>query len=326
MKPQRWVQLSLLLGLLAGMLFPPLAQAGTALPALVEQLKQGRVSETALQGKGMQSADHLFLLGWLYDQGSYGVPQDRSYARELLQQAAEQGQFDAMDYCWHRCLALTPEVMQQLQRGVERSHKQALYLQARVLRLRHDGSGAEAWQRSELLLKGAASQGLLAASDQLFVDEFIGWSKDKRTLEQAEEKLELCIDQGRVSCYYLLGALYQRHDYPQWALFYYQVLALVDPALYRSYLSDADMDAILSQRPQPDLAIVRSRAASYLSQRSPTGNPAIDRFQVCKSSAGLSCVESLSQAAEQCTLSYFEKSYLRDLPASAGYRACVAQL
>ncbi|MEH6649552.1 MAG: SEL1-like repeat protein [Motiliproteus sp.] len=324
MKPQRWVQVALLTGLLTGMMFPPLAQADAAVSALVEQLKRGQVSDIALQGKGMQRADHLFLLGWLYDRGSYGVPQNRTYARQLLQQAAEKGQFDAMDYCWYHCLTLTPEVLQQLQRGVEGSHKQALYLQARLLRLpsENDDTG----QRSQSLLTSAASQGLSAASDQLFVDDFIDWSKDKRTLEQAEEKLELCVDQGRVVCYYLLGAFYQRHDYPQWALFYYQVLALVDPPLYRSYLSDADIAAIVSQRPQPNLEVVRSRAASYLSQRGPTGNPAIDRFQVCKQSAGLSCVESLSQAAEQCSLSYFENTHLRDLPASTGYQTCVAQL
>lgn len=324
------VQVVLLVGLLAGLVLPQQVWADDGVSVLVEQLKQGQVSEPALQGKGMQRADGLFLLGWLYDQGRYGVSKNPERGRELLQQAAELGQFDAMHYCWSECLTLTPAILQQLQQGVELGQPQALYLQALYLRLEQpEGVLTEQVRRLGLpqaLLERAAKRQHAGAIGQLYIDQFVEWARSKRGLGEAESKLERCVDEGLTVCYYLLGALYQKHGYPQRALFNYQVLSLVDPHLYQSFQVQSQLAGLLKQRPQPDFGVERSRVASYLSQRSPTGNDRIDRFQRCRLVNGLDCVERLSQAGQQCSLEYFESDLLRNLSSSSGYRRCVGQL
>ncbi len=310
----------MLMGLLIGIVLPQQVQADEWVSALVDQLKQGQVSEPALQGKGMQSADGLFLLGWLYDQGRYGVTKNPGRAHELLQQSAELGQFDAMRYCWPRCLVLTPAVLEQLRQGVEQERPQALYLQGQYLRQQGQD------QQAQVLLEQAASQHYVDAVGQRYVDQFVVWARDKRSLNEAVSRLERCVDGGLTVCYYLLAAFYQKHDDPQWALFYYQVLSLVDPELYLRYQAQSQIAGLLKLRPQPDLGVVRSRAASYLSQRGVTGNDRIDRFQRCRAAGSLECVESISQADLQCLLMDLESSLLRGLRDSVGYLNCVKRL
>ncbi|MEH6471373.1 MAG: hypothetical protein V7752_08985 [Halopseudomonas sp.] len=290
-------------------------QADSRLSELVTQLKQGQVSDAALYGKGMQSADGLFLLGWLYQQGRYGVAKDPQRGRELIQQAAEKGQYDAMHYCWSHCLELTPQVLEQLRQGVERNQLQAVYLQSQLL-------GNDGLQSADQLLLKAARQGHREAIGRLYANHFVDWAKQKRTLAEAEAKLQRCVDEGVTACYYLLGALYERHNNHQQALFYYQLLELVDPPLFQSYVEADHIAELLEYRPLPTLSVMRSRVASYLSQRSASGNDLIDRFQQC--GADYPCIRRLSVADQQCLLSYFEASHLRDLRDSDGYRSCQA--
>lgn len=330
-----------------GMALPQQVRADARMSVLVEQLRQGQVSEARLQGKGMQGAGSLFLLGWLYDQGRYGVAKNPERARELLQQAAELGQFDAMHYCWSDCLTLTPVVLRHLRQGVEQGQLQALYLQALYLRDVQSRDGyllAESLpQSSNPLSSPAQSESLTPAEPQelferaakrqhvdamgeVYIGQFIEWAAQKRELAEAESKLQTCVGEGLTVCYYLLGALYQKHNDPQWALFYYQVLSLADPELYRRYQAQSQIDRLLAQRPQSDLGVVRSRAASYLVQRGVTGNQQIDRFQRCSLADNLACVERVSQADQQCLLGYFAASHLKNLRNSPGYQDCIAQL
>lgn len=293
--------------------------AETGLAELIAQLKQGQVADSALQLKGVQSADRLFLLGWLYQQGSYGIKPDLQRGRALLQQAAEKGQFDAMHYCWRRCLDLTPEVLEQLRLGVERNHVQALYLQSQLA----DTMAGGALSADQLLLE-AARQGHRDAIGRLYVDHFLVWAGKKRTLAEAVTKLQRCVAEGVVVCYYLLGALYERHSDHQQALFYYQVLQQVDPELYQDYIDTAHIAKLLARMPQPSLAVLHSRVASYLAQQPSSGNQQIDRFQRC--GADYPCVRRLALTAPSCLLRYFEASHLQGLRDSEGYLACQARI
>lgn len=292
-------------------------QADAGVEALVSQLKQGQVADVELQLKGMQSADGLFLLGWLYQQGSYGVERNPQRGRALIQQAAERGQFDAMHYCWRRCLEFAPEVREQLRLGVERNQPQALYLQSRLADLASGGLAADQ------LLLGAARLGHPEAIGRLYTAHFVTWAKQRHTLDAAVSKLQRCVTEGVTVCYFLLGALYERHNDHQQALFYYQLLALVDPALYRQYLDAGHLQQLAGYLPQPTLALVQSRAASYLAERDAGGNQQIDRFKRC--GADYPCVRQLSLTDQSCVLSYFEASHLLGLRDSEGYRACQAE-
>jgi len=313
-RPVLLVGLLMLLGVLSSRVF-----AVSDVGELVSQLRQGQVTETELQWKGMQSADRLFLLGWLYQQGRYGVMLDLPRGQALIQQAAEQGQFDAMHYCWQHCLELTPGVLSQLQLGSDRNQAQAQYLQSQL----PVGSAAGTLSADQLLL-AAARQGHPQAIGRLYVDHFVTWAEQVHTLDEAVTKLQRCVTEGVVVCYYLLGALYERHNDHQQALFYYELLALIDPALYQRYVGDAHRDRLLDYLPQQGLALplLQSRSASYLSQRDASGNQQIDRFKRC--GTDYSCAFRLSQADQACLLEYFEATHLRGLRDSDGYRACAA--
>lgn len=304
----------LLLWALGGALWSLWAQADAGVDELVSQLKQGQVADAEL--RGVQSADGLFLLGWLYQQGSYGVGRDPQRGRELMQQAAERGQFDAMHYCWRECLDLTPEVLEQLRLGVERHQPQALYLQSQL-------ANAGGRLTADQLLLEAARLGHPEAIGRLYADHLVTWAKQRRTLDAAVTKLQRCVAEGVTICYFLLGALYERHNDHQQALFNYQLLALVDPALYRQYLGTEQLQRLLAYLPQPSLALLQSRAASYLAQRDLSGNQQLDRFKRC--GADYPCVRQLSLSDQSCVLSYFEASHLAGLRDSEGYRACQAE-
>ncbi len=316
-------QAALLLGLL-GSLLTQIAQSDDAVSELVLQLRQGSVAESALQGQGMQSADGLFLLGWLYDQGSYGVDRDMERARELLQQAAELGQFDAMHYCWGRCLTLTPEVLEQLRQGVGKSQPQALYLQSLLVASGLAVSEEAVYLSAAALQLQAARQGSLDAMNRLYTEHFVNWAAQGHTLNEAKGKLQYCIDDGVEACFYLLGALHEQHNDHQQALFYYQVLALVDPARYQRYLSTEKIAELLSRAATPSIDVVRARAASYLAQRSPTtGSDQIDRFSYCRDAIGYRCASRLARTDSRCMLSDFSSTYLRGFRDSAGYSRCL---
>ncbi|MFT5720365.1 MAG: hypothetical protein ACI9W6_000655 [Motiliproteus sp.] len=299
-----------------------ITQADAGVDELVAQLKQGQVADAVLQRQGMQGAqraDGLFLLGWLYRQGSYGVARDLPRGQALIQQAAELGQFDAMHYCWRRCLTLTPGVREHLRLGVERHQPQALYLQSLQSQ---SGVGEEAAGRltPDQLLLGAARLGHRAAIGRLYTDYFVSWAAEPRTLDAAVTKLQRCV---LGTCYLMLGALYERHNDHQQALFNYQLLALVDPALYRHYLDAEHLQQLLARLPQPALALLQSRAASYLAERDMNGDQQLDRFKRC--GADYPCVRRLSLTDPFCVLSYFEGSHLVGLRESQGYRACQAE-
>ncbi|MEH6824272.1 MAG: SEL1-like repeat protein [Motiliproteus sp.] len=320
-----WRPLLLLGWALLGGVLAPWAQAEAGLAELVAQLKQGQVVDSELSLKEVQSADGLFLLGWLYQQGSYGVKPDLQRGRALLQQAAEKGQFDAMHYCWQDCLDLTPEVLEQLRLGVESNHVQALYLQSQLADVMAvDVVTAERSLSADQLLLEAARQGHRDAIGKLYVDHFLGWARQKRTQAEAVAKLQRCVAEGVVVCYYLLGRLYERHNDHQRALFYYLLLQQVDPELFRGYIDAAHIAKLLAHLPQPSLALLQSRVASYLAQQPSSGNPQIDRFKRC--GIDYPCIRRLARTDASCLLPYFETSYLHGLRDSAGYRACQASV
>tara|TARA_R110001583_G_scaffold91007_2_gene233013 strand:+ start:50 stop:952 length:903 start_codon:yes stop_codon:yes gene_type:complete len=292
------------------------AEALGALGALVAELKQGQVSDPEQHLQRSQSADGLFLLGWLYQQGGYGVAKDREKSTALIQQAAEKGQLDAMHYCWRRCLDLTPEVLDQLQRAVARNQGQALYLQSQL------ASAAVSGRSPDQLLLDAARQGHPDAIGRLYTVHFVDWARQTRTLKEAVAKLERCVSEGVSVCFYLLGALQERHQDHQQALLYYQVLALVDPIMYRTYVDAEHLARLVQYLPQQQAAVTQSRAASYLAQLPISGNPQIDRFKRC--GADYPCARRLSQNDNRCMLGYFEASHLLGLRDSPGYRACQA--
>jgi hypothetical protein len=170
----------------------------------------------------------------------------------------------------------------------------------------------------------AARQGSLAAMSRLYAEHFVNWTARGHSLSKATRKLEYCVDDGIEVCFYLLGALHERHNDHQQALFYYQVLALVNPALYRRYIATEKTAELLKRAATPSIDIVRSRAASYLVQRSPiTGNDQIDRFSYCRDAIGYRCVFRLTQTDDRCMLSYFASTYMRDFRDSLGYRRCL---
>jgi TPR repeat protein len=281
---------------------------------LVDQLKQGRLSDPALVLKGNQSADQLFLLGWLYMQGGYGVPRDEPMGRELLQQAADQGHFDAMQYCWNRCLVLTTEVVEHIKRGAAAELPQALYLQAQL---------ASAAKADRLLLR-AAELGHRQAIELLYSDYFVVWAKQVRTLEEAVAKLENCADEGVVFCFYMLAALHERHQDHAQALFYYQVYALADPEPYQQLHSESHLQQLLGRLPQARMDLILSRAASYLAGRPVSGNERIDRFQRCRQQAGYRCVQQLSDVDRRCLPPYTDAAQLQGWRDSPGYQRCAA--
>ena len=306
------------LALLLWLLRPLLGHAESSVESLlVEQLKQGQVGSAVLQEKGLQQADDLFLLGWLYEQGGYGVTRDPERARRLLQQAAELGQFDAMHYCWQRCLILTDTVLEHLQQGVQQQHPQALYLQSQL----GQRPGLAAPDR---LLLQAARLGQRDAVNQLYTEHFIEWAKSRRSLGEAETKLKRCVGEGIGICYYLLGALFERHRDHEQALFYFRVLELVDATRFKRLLSQAHLQRLLEHLPQPRAELIQSRAASYLAQAAPTGNHRIDRFARCE--GDYACAFRLSQAHPRCTLAYLHDGLLAGLESSEGYRSCLVAL
>ncbi|MFT6914804.1 MAG: TPR repeat protein [Motiliproteus sp.] len=303
------------------------AQADAGMDELVSELQQGQVEDAALQLQGMQGeqrADGLFLLGWLYRQGSYGVGRDPQRGQAWIQQAAELGQFDAMHYCWRRCLTLTPGVQEQLRLGVERNQPQALYLLSLYPQelLLQSGSGEETADRltPDQLLLEAARRGHPDAIGRLYSDYFVSWAAQPRTLDAAVSKLQRCV---LGVCHLLLGTLYERHNDHQQALFNYQLLALVDPPLYRQYLDAGHLQQLLAALPPSALALVQSRAASYLAQRDTNADQQFDRFKHC--GADYPCIRQLSLTDPFCMLSYFEASHLPGLRDSEGYRACQAE-
>ncbi|RDE18348.1 hypothetical protein DV711_16965 [Motiliproteus coralliicola] len=289
------------------------------LQALVVQLQQGQVSDWAVHLKGMHSADGLFLLGWLLEGGVYGVEQDLDYGQQLIQQAAEMGHLGAIDYCWQRCLVLTPAIRQHLQQAAVRDQAHGLYLQSQL------GATPELPSPDRMLLE-AARQGHPDALGTLYVDHFVNWSRQKRSLDQAETKLKRCVDEGISICYYLLGALFERHGDHQQALLYFQLLQLVDRTLFDAYVSEAHMEQLMLRIPQPARGLIRNRAATQLALRAATGNDRIDRFRQCADQAGYDCVARVSRGDDRCMLSYFESSHLRELRDSPGYRRCLEQL
>ncbi|WP_421867110.1 hypothetical protein [Motiliproteus sp.] len=289
------------------------------LQSLVVQLQQGQVSDWAMHLKGMHSADGLFLLGWLLEGGVYGVERNPDYGHQLIQQAAEMGHLGAIDYCWQRCLELTPSIRQHLQQAAMRDQAYGLYLQSQL-------GATPALPSPDRMLLEAARQGHPDALGTLYVDHFVNWSRQRRSLGEAETKLKRCVDEGISICYYLLGALFERHGDHQQALLYFQILQLVDRTLFDSYVAEPHMQQLLTRVPVPARGLLRNRAATQIALRPATGNDRIDRFGQCADQAGYDCVARVSLADDQCMLSYFEHSHLSELRDSPGYRRCLEQL
>ncbi len=297
----------------------PLQAADADLYRLGEQLKsEGRVG-AGLLPRMEQTADGLFLLGWLYEHGRYGVAANPDRARHYYQQAAERGQMDAAHYCWQRCLELTPAFVAALEQAGAASQPQALYLRSKWLA----AQGGAALAQADQLLVAAARARQPDAISELYIQHFLNWSNSRRSFPAAEAKLKRCTDEGVGACYLLLALLYQRHGYAEQALLHYLILQQLDEGLAGRYLSAAQRQALEQRLPADSLAIVQSHVATRLATHPRTGFDRLDRFRVCATTATFACIRRVAQQDSACMAGYFASTYLFEFRKTTAYRRCL---
>ena len=323
-----------------------------------EQIMVGGQIDSLVRSNLENSADGLFMLGWLYEFGGYGFSVNAGLAYEYYQRAAEQGQMDAAHYCWQRCLSMTPMWLAAMKsaaggNGVDRNatsnngnatsnngnatsnngnaasnngnaasnNAQGLYLYSKWL----VRQGGRALPLADKKLLSAAKLRQPQAINELYIQHFLQWSKSKRSFPEALKKLNRCADEGVVSCYLLLGSLYQRHGFAQEALLNYLLLQQLDYGLFRNYLSASKLTELEKRLPKDSLPVVLSRAATRLSTHPRTGFDAIDRFMVCSPNATYACIRKMVKRDPACMLSYFAESYFEGLRETDAYQNCMAR-
>ncbi len=284
-----------------------------------QQLRDnGQLSDRLLEDL-QHSPDGLLLLAWLHEHGRYGVAKNGEKAFVYYQQAAEQGQMDAAHYCWRRCLHLTPALLEALQQAAAQGHPAALFMRSQWLA----EQGAAELEAAGTMLVAAARGRQPEAISELYVQHFLDWSGQRRSLQEAETKLQRCTDEGIISCYLLLARFYERHGDAEAALKHYLVLQQLDYELARSYIYAENMRALEQRLPQDSLNVVRARAATRLVQHPRTGFDKVDRFAVCADDATYDCVRAVVKEDKACMLSHYADTYLAGLRQSRSYRRCM---
>jgi TPR repeat protein len=301
-----------------GLFSLPLA-AAAPVERLVTELAAGRVPSPTLLEALEDSGQGLFVLGWLYEQGRYGVAPDPDRARAFFARAARAGHWPVLGYCWRRCLDEDAEFRALLVAAVEGGHPEALYLQSLLL------ARDAAPEAADARLREAAGARHPDAIGRLYVDHFVAWAGAGHSFAAAEAKLRRCTAEGVTVCYYLLGALYERHRDTRQALWAYQVLALADPALFDAYLSPRHLEGLLARLPTGSESLVRARAASELIHHPSTGFDRIDRFRVCADQSDHGCARQLSLRDGVCVPPAGAVAAFAGFRGSPGYRACLAK-
>ncbi|WP_207060838.1 hypothetical protein [Motiliproteus sp. SC1-56] len=295
------------------------ASAMATVEEAVEVLARGEVLSEAQRSELEADADGLFLLGWLHQQGRYGVEGDASRAQDYFLRAAAAGSADVLYYCWQRCLPSSEALERQVAAAASRDHPAALYLHAQAL----SAQGRQA-QADDALL-AAARLRFAPALEQLYVEHFLDWSAQRRDYADAEAKLRRCADEGLVVCYYLLGSFFERHRHHDEALEAYQVLALADPELFQRYLFADQLQVLAERQPLKTMSLVRARAAMELIRHPATEFDRLARFQFCADEASYTCAVRLSAADPACLPPLLELAARQAFRASPGYGACLAK-